>query len=92
MKKYEVLFILDPREDAEGLKGYIKDLFKEFGGEVVEEKEMGLKRLAYPIQKRDKGFYYLLNAKLETTKHDQIKRELNLKEPIMRYMFIALEK
>ncbi|PKL11289.1 MAG: hypothetical protein CVV50_05930, partial [Spirochaetae bacterium HGW-Spirochaetae-6] len=44
------------------------------------------------IQKRDKGFYYLLNTKLETTKHDQIKRELNLKEPIMRYMFIALEK
>lgn len=92
MNKYEVMFILDPREEPDNVKNFIKDLFQEHGGEVVEEKEVGVKRLAYPIQKKDRGFYYILNVNLDPQKNETFKRELNLKEPIMRYMFIKQEK
>ncbi len=91
MRKYEVMFILDPREDTENLKTYLKDLFKENGGEFLEEKDMGVKKLAYPIKKRDKGLYYVMYANLEPQKNEFLKRELNLKEPVMRYMFVKQE-
>lgn len=92
MKKYETLFIFDPREEPEGLQNFVKDLFKEQGGEILEEKEMGVKRLAYPIKKRDRGYYYLLTSKLDPLKNEVLKRELNLKEPVLRYMFEKMEK
>ncbi len=88
LRKYEVMFILDPREDTESLKNYLKELFKEQGGEILEEKEVGLKKLAYPINKRDKGFYYIIYANLKPSSNEFFKRELNLKESVYRYMFI----
>jgi small subunit ribosomal protein S6 len=85
------MFILDPREDLENLKNSVKEILKEQNGEILEEKEMGLKRLAYPINKRDKGFYYLVYVKLDTQKNEILKREFNLKDFIMRYIFINME-
>jgi len=92
LRKYEVMFILDPREELDLLKNSLKELFKENGAEILEEKEMGLRKLAYPIKKRDKGFYYLLNLKSEPSKNEFLKKELNLKEPVMRYIFVNQEK
>lgn len=88
MKKYEVTFIFDPREEVETLKNYVKELFKSQNGSVIDEKDWGLRKLAYSINKRDKGFYYIVNAQLDETKNEVLKRELNLKEPVLRYLFI----
>jgi len=88
LKKYEVTFIFDPREEVETLKNYVKELFKSQNGSVIDEKDWGLRKLAYSINKRDKGFYYIVNAQLDETKNEVLKRELNLKEPVLRYLFI----
>jgi small subunit ribosomal protein S6 len=92
LKKYEIMFILDPKEDNHGAKTMLKDLLKEHGGEVLEEQELGLKKMAYPINKKDRGVYYLLNIMLDPMKNEILKRELNLKEFIMRYMIVTLSK
>lgn len=91
MRKYEITFILDPREELENLKNSLKDIIKEQNGEVVEEKDMGLRKMTYSIKKRDKGFYQIFYAKLPTSKIEALKREFNLKEFILRYIFINLE-
>jgi small subunit ribosomal protein S6 len=87
-----MMFILDPRQEPENLKNNVKELLTENGAEILEEREVGVQRLAYPIQKRDRGYYYIVYANLDPQKNEFLKRELNLKEPVMRYMFIKQEK
>ena len=62
-KRYETVFILTPvlsddqaKEAAKKFKKIITDL----GGKLVNEENWGLKKLAYPIQKKTTGFYHLL--------------------------------
>ena len=91
MRKYEVMFVLDPREEPENMKNFLKTLFQEKGGKILEEKDGGVRKLAYPIQKRERGFYYVLNAELEPKNNEILKRELNLKDTVLRYMFRVQE-
>lgn len=86
------MFILDPKEDNNSTKTMLKDLLKEHGAKILEEQELGLKKMAYPIQKKDRGIYYLLKVILDPLKNEVLKRELNLKEFIMRYMIIMLSQ
>jgi small subunit ribosomal protein S6 len=62
VNRYEVLFIIaaaveDEKKEAviETVKGIIAD-----GGEVVQTEIMGLRRLAYPILKKNEGYYALI--------------------------------
>ena len=64
IKQYETVFIATPvlseaqmKEAVAKYTGFIKDN----GGEIVYEEDWGLKQLAYPIQKKTSGFYYLID-------------------------------
>ena len=63
LKQYETVFIATPvlsePQMKEAVAKYL-DLIKENGGEVVYEQDWGLRKLAYPIQKKTTGFYHLL--------------------------------
>ena len=63
LKSYETVFIATPVlsdvQMKEAVSKYIS-LIKENGGEVVYEEDWGLRKLAYPIQKKTTGFYYLV--------------------------------
>lgn len=92
MNKYEATFILDPREDLDALKKSVKEILIQNGAEITEEKEIGIRKLAYPIKKRDKGCYFTLFIKIGSQKLEFLKREFNLKETVLRYLFLKLEK
>ncbi|MCW3077480.1 MAG: ribosomal protein [Bacteroidetes bacterium] len=95
-KRYETVFILTPvlsddqaKEAAKKIKKTITDL----GGKIVNEEFWGLKKLAYPIQKKTTGFYHLFEFagegeaiinKLEVT----YKRD----ERILRFLTVSLDK
>jgi small subunit ribosomal protein S6 len=95
-KRYETVFILTPvlsddqaKEAAKKFKTTITDL----GGKIVNEENWGLKKLAYPIQKKTTGFYHLLEyagdgeaiiAALELS----FKRD----ERILRFLTVSLDK
>jgi small subunit ribosomal protein S6 len=95
-KRYETVFILTPvlsddqaKEAAKKIKKTITDL----GGKIVNEEHWGLRKLAYPIQKKTTGFYHLLEfagsgeeivGNLEVT----YKRD----ERILRFLTVALDK
>lgn len=91
MRKYEAMFVFDPREEPESMKDYLKNLLQEKGGKILEEKDGGVRNLAYPIKKRERGFYYIINAELDPKNNESIKKELNIKESVLRYMFIVQE-
>ncbi|PBQ34450.1 30S ribosomal protein S6 [Sphingobacteriaceae bacterium] len=95
-KRYETVFILTPvlsddqaKEAAKKFKKTITDL----GGKIVNEENWGLKKLAYPIQKKTTGFYHLLEYAGEG--QDIINAlELSFKrdERILRFLTVALDK
>lgn len=94
MIDYELMLIVDPtlaEKDRDASFTKIKDLIKEFSGTVTSEDMMGEKKLAYKINRSEKGVYALLNLKLEWEAVKNISKEMNLYSEVWRYMFVRLE-
>ena len=96
MRQYEVTFIIDPVLSSDEISSTAKtyeDLLKESSSEIVHVDEMGLRQLAYPINKRTSGVYYCIEFKAEN--YEIIERmELALRrdERIMRFLTVSLDK
>jgi small subunit ribosomal protein S6 len=95
MNHYETVFILTPvlsdvqmKEAVEKFKG----LLIEDGAEILNEENWGLRKLAYPIQKKSTGFYQLLEFK--ATPNVIAKLELNYRrdERVIRFLTFRLDK
>ena len=91
---YETLLILDSNHyarDPGGVNKQVSDILTQAGGEVhVNPTLMGAK-LAYPIDKHQKGTYWLAYYEIEGVKIPEIDRALQLAEPVIRHLTIKLE-
>ena len=89
MKKYELMYIVNPTLDPESLKGLVSDLnnvITNNGGNIVEVKEMGLKDLAYEIEKHRKGYYVWLLAEMSPEVIAEYKRVVSITEAVIRHI------
>ena len=96
MKNYEVTFIVDPVLSGEEIKATAQtyvDHLKSEGCKIVHVDEMGLRQLAYPINKRTSGVYYCVEFEAPTGEFI-VKMELALRrdERIMRFLTVNLDK
>ena len=67
MNHYETVFILNPVLSDTQIKETVQkfeDYLVSKGAEMIHKEDWGLKKLAYPIQKKKSGFYHLLELKL----------------------------
>jgi small subunit ribosomal protein S6 len=95
-KRYETVFILTPvlsddqaKEAAKKFKKTITDL----GGKIVNEEHWGLKKLAYPIQKKTTGFYHLLEFAGEGQEViNNLEIAYKRDERILRFLTVSLDK
>jgi small subunit ribosomal protein S6 len=96
MRNYEVTFIVDPVLSGEEIKATAQtydDLLKNAGCEIVYVDEMGLRQLAYPINRRTSGVYYCIEFKAqEGAVIDQLELALRRDERIIRFLSIGLDK
>ena len=88
MRQYEYLYILDPQEEnwvktIEELKsGYEK-----IGVRLIKEEEMGKRRLAYEIDKKTDGFYYLTEIETkDLPKLQEFEKDLKLNPLVIRFI------
>ena len=95
MNQYETVFILTPvlsdvqmKETVEKFKG----ILTEQGAEIVNEENWGLKKLAYPIEKKSTGFYSLLEFKAEPTVVDKLEIGFRRDERVIRFLTVKLDK
>lgn len=95
MKHYEMMVIFTPVLSDDEFKAAQKryaDLVAKHGGEIVHSNPWGLKSLAYPIQKKTTGIYWVVEytapSDFNTTLNIQIHRD----EQILRHMYTALDK
>ncbi len=96
MKQYEVTFIVDPVLSDDEIKSAAKnytDLITTEGGVVVHVEEIGLRQLAYMINKRNTGVYFSLEFQSESGGFIS-KMELAMKrdERILRFLTVSLDK
>lgn len=95
MRKYEIMFIVKTtmeQGEASTLANSYKKLITDDKGEVTNFKEMGQRKLAYPIKKQINGFYYLINFNATTDTVKELDRRLRLDENIIRHMIINLDE
>ncbi len=94
MRSYEMVFIVRPDVEEDGLDEVISDigeLIKRNDGEVTKVEPWGLHRLAYPIKKHQEGRYVLMTFELEPRNVTELERVLKLKESVIRHLVIRLE-
>ena len=95
MNQYETVFILTPVLSDEQMKEAVKkyeDQLTNRGAEIVHEENWGMRKLAYPIQKKSTGFYQLIEYKAEGTVIADVETELKRDERILRFLTVKLDK
>ena len=95
MNNYELMVIFTPVLSDDEFKGVQKkytSFIKDNGGEIVHENPWGLKSLAYPIQKKTTGLYWVMEYKAPSNLNEQLKIQLLRDDNVLRHMFTVLDK
>jgi len=93
--QYETVFIITPVLSPEQMTDTVnkfKKILSDNGSEIIHENNWGLRKLAYPIQKKNTGFYYLVEYKAPGELINKLEIELKRDERIMRFLTVALDK
>jgi small subunit ribosomal protein S6 len=83
------------RTDVEDHKAFLDDvqaLVNTLGGEVAKVDVWGKRRLAYPVEKEQEGFYAIFNMKLDPAQVVELDRVLKLRPQVLRHMVIRLDE
>lgn len=95
MAKYEVMYIVRPNVDEEGIQAVDKDLqgaFTSLGGKVLEFQDMGLRDLAYEIDHLRKGHYFWYNVEASAEACKEFTRRANINENVIRHIVVRDER
>ena len=95
MNQYETVFILTPVLSDDQMKEAVKkyeDYLTKAGSEIVHEEHWGMRKLAYPIQKKSTGFYHLIEFKAEGEVIANVETELKRDERVLRFLTVKLDK
>jgi len=94
LRNYELAYILDPELDEQAIKTLeerIKGWIESAGGQIKNIDSWGKRRFAYPIKKRNEGYYYFVQIELPPEAGAMIGRDLRLNENILRFMILLQE-
>ena len=95
MQQYETVIILTPLLSDEVAKEVIakfSKLLTDNGAEIVQEDSWGLRKLAYPIQKKSTGYYHLTEYKAPGELINKLEVEFKRDERVMRFLTVSLDK
>lgn len=95
VNQYETVFIATPVLSETQIKevvGKFKSLIKSNKGELINEEDWGLRKLAYPIQKKSTGFYYLIEYKSDGEIIEKLETEFKRDERIIRFLTVKMDK
>ena len=95
MNKYEIMFIVRADIDEKTVK-YTEKAFEkiltDMKSKVVNTKDMGQRKLAYPIKDQVRGFYYILNVEASSEAVKEFDRKAKNDNNILRHLIIREEE
>ncbi len=95
LNHYETVFIATPVLSEAQMKETVtkfRSFITENGGEMIHEESWGLRKLAYPIQKKTTGFYHLFEFKADGALIDKLETQYRRDERIIRFLTVKLDK
>lgn len=95
MTKYEIMYIIRPtvlEDDRNALIEELHNIFTSRKSEITNVNLMGMKDLAYEIQKHRKGFYVLIDVVATEEARAEFDRVVRIKEDVIRYLILKDER
>ncbi len=94
MNKYEIMFVVRPdmeeaeiRKTAESMKKVLTDA----KANILEDKPMGQRELAYEVRKFNTGYYFLLVVEATPSAEEEFKRVARINENLLRHIVVKVE-
>jgi len=91
MNKYELMFIVESdvsEEKREQLIAKFKAYVEAHNGNLEGIEKIGMKKLAYPINFKNEGFYVIFNMNMDPAEVDAMSKLMNITDGICRHMFV----
>lgn len=95
MRMYETIFIVKPdlgEEETKGLSAKVQEVITGMKGDFKRLEDWGARKLAYPINKFNRGRYYYLRFDGDAALIAELERRLRLDDKVLRYQSVKLEK
>lgn len=89
MRHYENLVIVKPTLTEEEIKNtlaLVEEVITSNGGEIIGRDPMGMKKLAYPIEKNARGYFYVMYYTIAPSAITEIERRFRINEEILRFV------
>ncbi|MCP4163347.1 MAG: 30S ribosomal protein S6 [Deltaproteobacteria bacterium] len=93
MRRYETIFIVDNDLTEEGRKQRfekVKELLSQYGGAPIKFDEWGLKKLAYEINSKNRGYYVYFDYCSEPDFVKEMERSFRLDDKVLKFMTVLL--
>lgn len=94
MRHYENLVIVKPTFTAEEIQASVKaveEVITSNGGEIAATDAMGMRKLAYPIEKNERGYYHVVYYSVAPSAINEIERRFRLNEDLLRFVTIKYD-
>ena len=95
MRKYEIMYIINPtilEEGRDAVVEKVNGILTAAGATITKSEKWGERKLAYPIEKKETGFYVLTTLEIEGTELVNVQKKLNINEQMMRYIIVKKTK
>jgi len=94
MRNYENLVIVKPTLTAEEIQASIaavEEVITSNGGEIAATSPMGMRKLAYPINKNERGYYHVIYYSIAPAAIAEIERRFRINEDLLRFVTIKYD-
>lgn len=94
MSKYELMFVIDPTledEKKDAAVEAVKVIIAE-AGEITDTDVWGLRKLAYPINKKNEGYYVVMHFNAQPELPKELDRRLRISDNFMRHIIVNLDE
>ena len=95
MRKYEIMFIVDakvPEDGIDQINSQAASVVSDGGGRVEEIEKMGVRPLAYQIEKMNEGFYVLMTVEANGEIIKEIERRFRVMDTVLRYLTVRTDE
>ncbi len=94
-RKYELLFVLKPtlvEEELQAKINYLKEILEKNGAVIAALQDMGTRKLAYQVEKFERGHYGVFYFEAPTKSILEVERNLRISEDFLKFMTVKYEK
>lgn len=94
-RTYEVMYIVDTEtadDKIAKLNEAVGNLIEKEGGTVVRMDDLGRRRMAYPIKKKNEGYYVLFEIEGSGQEIAELERRMRVNDMIVRYITVRVDE